>query len=359
MNAFAQQFRQEPSEVAVVIPTVLRETLTRAVHSVFDQDLDGRIQILIGIDAVKGPIEQLAGLEDCCPDNVTLTIVDPGYSTARRNGGVHACGYGGSLRAALSFLANSRHVAYLDDDNWFAPNHLSSLRKAISGVDWAYSHRWMVDPRTDGVVCIDTWESVGPNAGVYAKRFGGFVDTSSLMIDKLKCLDVLPCWSDPPTPRGDCEDRMVFFALTSRYKGNSTGQASSFYTIDPNDVLQKTREEYFQRAGYDWAAMPAPTPAPLPRGNVASPRRRAIGSLLALAGRHESEGRRVDAVTLLARILDAAPNDRLALRYMEEMCGRMGHAEDARAVAHQIADLDATVLSSRSAAEPAAAPVLS
>ncbi|MFD2232468.1 hypothetical protein [Phaeospirillum tilakii] len=359
MNAFAQQFRQEPSDVAVVIPTVLRETLTRAVHSVFDQDLDGRIQILIGIDAVHGPAEQLAGLMESCPDNVTLTIVDPGYSTARRNGGVHACGYGGSLRAALSFLANSRHVAYLDDDNWFAPNHLSSLRKTITGVDWAYSRRWMVDPRTDGVICVDTWESVGPNAGVYAKRFGGFVDTSSLMIDKLKCLDVLPCWSDPPTPRGNCEDRMVFFALTSRYKGAGTGEATSFYTVDADDVLQKTREEFFRRAGYDWAAMPAPTPAPSRRGNVAPARQRAVGSLIALAGRYESEGKRAVAVDLLGRILDAAPGDRLALRYMEEMCARLGHAEDARAVARERSNLDAGASFTPRAAEPAAAPALS
>ena len=343
MNAFAQHFQQEPSDVAVVIPTVLRESLTRAVHSVFDQDLNGRIQILIGIDMIKGPFEQLAGLAECCPDNVTLTIIDPGYSTAQRNGGIHACSYGGSLRAAMSFLANSRYVAYLDDDNWFAPNHLSSLRKTITGFDWAYSHRWMVDPRTDGVICVDTWESVGPNAGVYAKRFGGFIDTSSLMLDKLKCLDVLPCWSDPPTPRGDCEDRMVFFALTSRYKGAGTGQASSFYTIDTNDVLQKTREEYFLRAGYDWAAMPLPTPAPCCRGNVLSSRRRAVASLLAQAGRYESEGRLTDAVTLLSRILEAAPNDRIALGYMEEMCGRMGATEDARSVARQISDLGSGV----------------
>jgi hypothetical protein len=38
---------QTPFDVAVVIPTVLRPTLLRAVRSIFRQDLKGRIQILI------------------------------------------------------------------------------------------------------------------------------------------------------------------------------------------------------------------------------------------------------------------------------------------------------------------------
>ena len=45
---------QTPFDVAVVIPTVLRSTLARAVRSVFAQEFDGRIQVLIGVDRPLG-----------------------------------------------------------------------------------------------------------------------------------------------------------------------------------------------------------------------------------------------------------------------------------------------------------------
>jgi hypothetical protein len=53
---------QVQSAVAVVMPTVLRSTVIRAVQSVFDQDFNGKIQLLIGIDRMFGPVEPLIAL---------------------------------------------------------------------------------------------------------------------------------------------------------------------------------------------------------------------------------------------------------------------------------------------------------
>src|SRR5690349_18808515 len=38
---------QRPCDVSIVMPTVVRETIADALQSVFRQDLDGRIQVLI------------------------------------------------------------------------------------------------------------------------------------------------------------------------------------------------------------------------------------------------------------------------------------------------------------------------
>jgi hypothetical protein len=88
-------------------------------------------------------------------------------------------------------------VAYLDDDNWWAPDHLGSLVGAIAGHDWAYALRWYADEQTGRGVGVDRWESVGPDAGVYAKRFGGFVDPSCLLIDAVACEPALRLWCHP------------------------------------------------------------------------------------------------------------------------------------------------------------------
>jgi hypothetical protein len=240
---------REPCDVAVVVPTILRPSLLQAVRSLFAQDLDGRVHILVGVDVAEGDPGILDVLAGECPAHMHLSILDPGYSTSVRHGGLHSNGFSGALRTILSYLANSRYVAYLDDDNWVAPDHLSSLMQAIGDADWAYSRRWFVDAQAGSPLCVDDWESVGPGAGVYAEQYGGFVDPSSLMIDKLKCPEILPLWSIGPFADGSGEDRLVFEALRSNKHGIATGRATSFYRMHARDAMHLQRLQVMRERG--------------------------------------------------------------------------------------------------------------
>lgn len=224
---------QQQFDVAVVIPTVLRPKLIPAAQSVFAQKGVGRIQLLIGIDKPLGSPSIVERVRALCPDHCAVTILDLGYSTANRHGGPHEAFDGGALRTLLTLAANSRHVAYLDDDNRFAPDHLASLLKAVEGNDWAYSLRWYVNPYTEHSICIDRWESVGPGAGLYAKKRGGFVDPSSLLVDKLACLSMLHRWSSLSVRHYD-PDRNFFDGLKDR-PGGATGKATSLYALNVTD----------------------------------------------------------------------------------------------------------------------------
>jgi len=234
---------QRPRDIAVVMPTVLRPSLERAVGSVFQQDFGGTVHLLIGIDRRLGNPGIIDTIRSNCPARTTVTVLDPGYSTSKRHGGLHPASDGGALRTVLSYLANAPLVAYLDDDNWWAPDHLSSLAEAIQGNGWAYSLRWYVDADSAQPICIDEWESVGPDRGVYAKKAGGFVDPNCLMIDKLACEPVLRWWSNPLFPEaGDGADRNVFSALKAGYPGACTGRATAYYVIQPNDPVHRYRQ---------------------------------------------------------------------------------------------------------------------
>jgi hypothetical protein len=233
--------RQRPYDVAAVMPTLLRPSLSRAATSVFAQDLPGRIQLLIGIDRAEGERAQLAALAASCPAHIALDVLDLGYSTSVAHGGLYPNRCSGSLRTILSYAANSRYVAYLDDDNWWAPDHLSSLSAAIREREWSWSLRWFVEPDAPAEpIAIDRWESVGPGAGLYAERYGGFVDPSSLMLDKLACHRVLPLWSLAAYPDGRGEDRLIFAELKDRPQ-RGTGQATSFYRMSARDPQHLTR----------------------------------------------------------------------------------------------------------------------
>lgn len=230
---------QEPMDVAVIIPTVLRPTLRRAVESVFSQNFPGRMHVLVGVDLPQGDLSLPAP-----PDHCALQVFYPGYSTSVRHGGLAASSDGGVLRCVLTHLANSRYIAYLDDDNWWAPSHLADLRYGIerTNAEWGFSLRWYVHPETSRPVCVDAWESVGPGHGVFARQFGGFVDPSSLMIDKLACPRVAHCWNFPLlAANGGSTDRQVFHLLSQQHRYFATGHATSFYTLNPVDGMHLAR----------------------------------------------------------------------------------------------------------------------
>ena len=259
---------QHPADVAVVVPSILRPLLADALRSIFAQSLRGRIQILIGVDTPAGELGVVAEACASRPPNCAVQVFYPGYSTSVRHGGLSPAQDGGVLRTVLSYLANSPYVAYLDDDNWWAPDHLEAMLRAIVGADWAYSLRWFVHPVTRRVICVDEWESVGPGRGVFDARFGGFVDPSCLMINKLRCAEAIPLWRVPlPRDRnGKSADRTVFDLLNRRYRGAGTGTASVYYQVDANDGSHRQRlsrmgPSFAEAGAHPLAAGGRPSPA--------------------------------------------------------------------------------------------------
>jgi hypothetical protein len=243
-------------EVAVVIPTVLRPTLRDALRSVFLQDLSARIHVLIGIDALRGNLDML---DEACrdrPEHCVVQVFHPGYSTSVRHGGLHPARDGGVLRTVLTYLANAPIVAYLDDDNWWAPEHLRLASEAIhGGGQWAYTLRWFVHPVSRRAICVDQWESVGPGNGLFKQTMGGFVDPNCLMIDKMACAGVIPFWTVPlpGDQKAMSADRNVFNMLKSHFRPAAVDTPTVFYQLDPHDGMHPLRLQMIGRA-YDDAA---------------------------------------------------------------------------------------------------------
>lgn len=246
---------------SVVMPSVLRPAVTDAIDSVFAQDFPGRVQLLVGIDA---PVGDLQVLDDACrklPPHHAVQIFYPGYSTSRRHRGVHFAWDGGALRTILSYLANSRYIGYLDDDNWYAEHHLSSMYDAIQGQDWAYSLRWYVHPSSRRPICEDRWESIGPVTTSFDAA--GWVDPTCLAIDKVACEALLPWWSIPlrnSTYAMDA-DRNVFRILRTEFRGRGTNQATVYYTITESDPFRHPlRLKVIGAERYAAAGISAPKP---------------------------------------------------------------------------------------------------
>jgi len=243
-------------DIAIVIVTVCRPSLMRAVRSIFSQKSLFRIHLLIGVDVdLFGKQRVLrAAIEQEKPDHVLLTWLAPGYSTSRRHGGPHACYFGGSLRSAMSFLADTQYVMYLDDDDWLAPDHCFDIIAVLPGKKWAFAYSIYSDGNNGRPLVIDGIESVGVDKGIYATRFGGFVRPSGLAIDKLALLQILHLWSCSPFRMGDGEDRLIFASLKNE-PHSCTGRATVFYALDPEDGMHAHRCAYIASKGASFTSL--------------------------------------------------------------------------------------------------------
>jgi Glycosyl transferase family 2/Tetratricopeptide repeat len=100
---------------------------------------------------------------------------------------------GHRVYGSAAFLANSRYVAFLDEDNWFEPDHVASLMAKITaeGLVWAYALRKIVD--ADGrYICNDDCESLGQ--WPMWNKAGHLVDTSCYMLRRDAALVTNTIW---------------------------------------------------------------------------------------------------------------------------------------------------------------------
>lgn len=101
--------------------------------------------------------------------------------------------YGHRVYAACSFLVNADVICYLDEDNWFDPNHIDGLVKKLKeGNDWAFSLRKIYDKAGD-FICEDNCESLG-KWPVYFNHQVFHIDTSSFAVKRSVAIQIGHSW---------------------------------------------------------------------------------------------------------------------------------------------------------------------
>lgn len=140
-------------EVSVITPSIGTDFLAQAIESVQQQTYPFIRHFLVA----DGPE---------CHDRVAEMVpTDPRHPIhvlplPLNVGGGGFCGH--RVYGAMPFLVPSRFVAFLDEDNWFADDHLETLMQAITsrGLAWAYSLRTIVSLEGE-VITTDDCESLG------------------------------------------------------------------------------------------------------------------------------------------------------------------------------------------------------
>ena len=146
----------------VITPTTGKDTVFKAIQSVKDQTMTTEhLVVLDGVQKADGyiPKDLLKIIE--LPENVG------------GNGW-----YGHRVYAAMPLMVNADYILFLDEDNWFEPNHVETMINKIRSKDlmWAYSLRRICDERGQYVL-DDDCESLGRYPTFYDHTLN-FVDTN-------------------------------------------------------------------------------------------------------------------------------------------------------------------------------------
>lgn len=217
--------------VTIVTATTGRDTILRAVESVARQSYKN-IQHLIVFDNPKISPEIL-GRSAMAVDVIRLP-----YSTGEDRFNGHR------IYGASTFLGKGDFFCFLDDDNWFEPNHIESLIKVIDrGFNFAFSFRNVVG--IDGnFICRDECESLGKWPSVLAND-DFFIDVNCYFLPRQLALFSAPIWYRRFRELGveDVDRALLRFFRENKFSYETSGEYSVNYTA--GNTQGSVRPEFF------------------------------------------------------------------------------------------------------------------
>lgn len=226
--------------VAVVTSTIGRSHLRRAIESVKNQSYPCRHYIFVdGEQFFEAAREILQDYPDVVVIYLPMNTGADGWTNS-------------SINAIAPYLVQEDLICYLDDDNWYEPDHVQKGVRALvqTQADYAYSLRHLYD--LDGnYLCVDTFESLGEYAGhkqnyrfqlenqgkmlgiVITLNNQALIDTNCYLLKKDLAKHCAIAWHS-----GKVNDRNFYQALKdAKAKSVCTKAVTVNYIADPNRLL--------------------------------------------------------------------------------------------------------------------------
>ena len=152
--------------IMVITPTTGKDTVVQAIESVNNQTVF--TEHLVVIDGSQAE-QDLGNIKYDWTRTLTMKLPE----NVGGNGW-----YGHRVYAAMPLMVNADYILFLDEDNWFEPNHVETMINKIKSKDlmWAYSLRKIYDERGQ-YVCDDDCEALGRYPTFYDHTLN-FVDTN-------------------------------------------------------------------------------------------------------------------------------------------------------------------------------------
>jgi len=232
--------------VVVITPSIGSSKLVDAINSVQEQTYSN-IKHLIVIDGGDYASRTLKIVSDNTKDKKKQVQVS---CTPENTGGPGF--YGHRIYAAYPHLVNSEYVFFLDEDNWYDPNHIETLVNTIEkdNLDFAYSLRKIYNVEKE-YMCDDNCESLGKWPIFINREHPSYlIDTSAYAFKRqfLNLYTGLWHW-------GWGGDRRFYNLVKDKAKHDTSGKHTLCYRLDGNEgsvtadfftTGNKSQFEYYQ-----------------------------------------------------------------------------------------------------------------
>jgi len=238
--------------VTVITPTIGSSKLIDAVESVSNQTYKCNHLIVIDGREYATPVYEQLGQ----PDRSGTQIVIAPENTGKTGGNF----YGHRIYAAYPHLINSDYILFLDEDNWYEPNHVQTLIETIESknLDFSFSLRKIFNPeRTylldDNCESLGKWPIFMSRHSPHGPQY--LIDTSSFCFKREFIQKTCHLWHS-----GWGGDRMFLHAVKDQAKFDTNGKHTLCYRLDgnPNSVTKeffetgnKTQQAYYE-GKYPW-----------------------------------------------------------------------------------------------------------
>jgi glycosyltransferase involved in cell wall biosynthesis len=146
----------------VITPTTGIPELAKAIQSVALQG-DG-IEHWVVVDGMQYAKKAIAIVEANQHPQLKLIILpeNTGKPQSHFLGELKSGFYGHRIYGSMAGLINADYVLFLDEDNWYEPNHVRIMVEGIqtNNFEWCYTLRNVVD-KEDNFICTDDCDSLG------------------------------------------------------------------------------------------------------------------------------------------------------------------------------------------------------
>lgn len=170
----------------VIIATIGKETLSRAVESVVNQThRDTRCLVVADGSQFQAEAERLAWQVES--NGMTVDVLTLPQNTGA-NG--YRCF---RIYGAMPMIVNEGYIFYLDDDNWYDPDHVRNCIKACeeNGLEWCFAMRNIY--QNGEFLCRDECESVGLWPVWYSPDFN-HIDTNCYCLKRNVAVNMAKLW---------------------------------------------------------------------------------------------------------------------------------------------------------------------
>lgn len=187
MDYIIDTFHTDIPKLFVITPTTGDDHLCHAMDSVQNQSYVDLLQIII-VDGAEHESKVKAAVK--CFDPEKYRIITLPFNTGKN--GIN----GHRIYSSIPLLLNSQYIMFLDEDNWWDKDHVSSLIELIErdNLDWAYSMR-KIFTQEEEYVTNDNCENIGPYPSF--SQWPNLVDTNCYAFKRSTIAQTAHYWYHP------------------------------------------------------------------------------------------------------------------------------------------------------------------